>query len=385
MSAIGDFAPGQAQAQRGRAQAIRGGTRFVFTPTAEPCGVETFARTLLDALGEPQGAYSSLAVSGRWRDFPHLAGEVMRADQLVFNFPLIAWKRLIVQPILLLLLAALTRRRISVFLHEWTALHGLRRLLIAPFLLLGDSIVVVSPYIANQVKSDRWLGRTAKAIHLLAHPPTVRRPQEEQVTARVRDIEAAASRHDIVIGTFGSIYKGKSSNALLDVCAELNGRNVRALIVYIGDFTHSLDGYEDEFRKAVAAKGVQEHVVVTGYVKDEGELFALFRRMDTFLFLFPEGLTARRSSVIACLQSNRPVIVSAPLLATEFDHHTGLKTLIAEGSLGFVPTGASISQVADQLLAAAGPAAQPATRVDVAAWWQATIDGARSAMGEPKV
>jgi glycosyltransferase involved in cell wall biosynthesis len=135
----------------------------------------------------------------------------------------------------------------------------------------------------------------------------------------------------------------------------------------------------------VREKGVQEHVVVTGYVKDEGELFALFRRMDVFLFLFPEGLTARRSSVIACLQSNRPVIVSAPLLLTEFDHHAGLKTLIEDGSLGFVPAGASISQVADQLLGAAGPATPPATRVDVAAWWQATIDGARSAMGEPTV
>jgi len=49
----------------------------------------------------------------------------------------------------------------------------------------------------------------------------------------------------------------------------------------------------------------------------------LFERIGVFLFLFPEGLTARRSSVIACLQSNRPVVVSAPRSGDEFRHHDG--------------------------------------------------------------
>jgi hypothetical protein len=77
-------------------------------------------------------------------------------------------------------------------------------------------------------------------------------------------------------------------------------------------------------------------VIVTGYVEDESELFALFERVGVFLFLFPEGLTARRSSVNACLQSDRPIVASAPQSPSEFDHHVGWTAMIAGGALLFV-------------------------------------------------
>ena len=123
---------------------------------------------------------------------------------------------------------------------------------------------------------------------------------------------ARAQDYDIVIGTFGSIYKGKASTALLDICRHLNSRGVRALMVFVGSHTRSLDDYENEFRAATKQKGIEDHVIVTGYVEEEGEIFALFEQIGVFLFLFPEGMTARRSSVFAALQSDRPVVVSAP-------------------------------------------------------------------------
>jgi hypothetical protein len=78
-------------------------------------------------------------------------GEVARSRQVIFNFPLNAWKRMILQPLLLLLSAVLAGRRVSVFLHEWAALHPLRRVVVAPFVVLSNTIVVVSPYIADQL------------------------------------------------------------------------------------------------------------------------------------------------------------------------------------------------------------------------------------------
>ena len=47
--------------------------------------------------------------------------------------------------------------------------------------------------------------------------------------------------------------------------------------------------------------------------------------------------TPENASVIACLQSDRPVIVSAPLSRNEFLHHAGLTALIERGALSFVP------------------------------------------------
>jgi glycosyltransferase involved in cell wall biosynthesis len=366
------------QARRDRANAGLGSTRFVYTPSAEPCAIETFTRTLVGALGESAGGYAPLPISGRWRDLPHLVSEVIRSDHVIFNFPLVAWKRMIAQPLLLLLAAALGGRRISVFLHEWTALHALRRLVVAPFVVLSDAIVVVSPYIADQLANDRWVGWVSSKCRFLPHPPTIQRPQAPRITERVRNIARAAARYDIVIGTFGSIYKGKASTALLDVCAQLDSRGIRALAVYVGSFTRSLDDYESEFRNAIREKGLEDHVIVTGYVEDEDELFAVFERIGVFLFLFPEGLTARRSSVIACLQSDRPVVVSAPQSPAEFHHHAGWTAMIESGAVALVPAGAGTAQIADLVLAAIAQRAGATRAFDADAWWTAPTEAARA-------
>jgi len=364
-------------ARHDRAEARQRPALFVFTPSVHPCGVETFTQALLDALSDPPGGYAALAVSGRWRDLPSQIGEVARSRRVIFSFPLNAWKRMIFQPLVLLLAAVCSGRRISVFFHEWTALHWLRRLVLAPFVICSDTIVVVSPYIADQLEKDRWLGWVHAKCRLVPHPPTVRRPQATRVTERVLSLARAAENYDIVIGTFGSIYKGKASTALLDVAAHLRESGTRVLLVFVGSFMRSLDDYEAEFRAAVGQRGIENDVVVTGYVEDAGELFALFEHIGVFLFLFPEGLTARRSSVIASLQSNRPVVVSAPQSMAEFDHHAGWGAMISGGTISFVPPGADTAQISELVRAAARTAdATPAFDGD--AWWRATTDAARA-------
>ena len=348
--------------------------RFVFTPTGEPCGVETFTRTLLGALSDSAECYEPLAVSGRWQDLPHLMAQIAKSNQVVFSFPLVAWKRLLVQPLLLLVVAKIARCRVNVFLHEWAALHWLRRIFVLPFLLLGNSILVVSPFIADQLANSRWTAPAKRKARLLPHPPTIRRPRSEKVTERVREVERAASQHDVVIGTFGAIYRGKSSIELLDICADMNGRNIRTLFVFIGSFTRALDDYEREFYAAVKQKGLEKHVIVSGYIADEEELFALFERVGAFLFLFSEGLTSRRSSVIACLQSDRPVVVSAPHSMTEFDHHAGWQALIKSGAPMFVPPAASTAEISELLLATVEQVSEKKPAIDSEAWWRATTD-----------
>jgi hypothetical protein len=158
-----------------------GAALFVFTPTAHPCGVETFTRAMVEALHEPPGRYAAMAVSGRWRDVPAEIAAVARSRQVVFSFPLNAWKKLILQPLLLLFAATLCGRHVGVFLHEWTALHRLRRLVLAPFVVLAGTIIVVSPYVADQLAADRWLGWTARKCRLVPHPVTVLRPDALQM------------------------------------------------------------------------------------------------------------------------------------------------------------------------------------------------------------
>jgi glycosyltransferase involved in cell wall biosynthesis len=319
-----------------------GGSRqrclFLLTPSGEQCGVESFARLLVNALqaAYPEDGYALLAVSGRWRDLPAVLVKVARADRIVFSVPLVAWKSLLLMPVVILLFARLMRCEVNVFMHEWAALHGLRRMAFTPFIWLSHNIIVVSPFIAAQIASNRWLFGAEKKCRLVPNAPTVRPPCEPCVTERVEQVRQAAANCDVVIGFFGAIYKGKAATALLDVCQHLRGQGVRALIVFVGSFLKSLDDYEGQFWSKVAEYGIEDQVIVTGYISSEAELYTLFDEVGAFLFLFPEGLTARRSSVIHTLQSDRPVVVTAPRSMAEFAHHKGFAALIDGGALSFV-------------------------------------------------
>jgi glycosyltransferase involved in cell wall biosynthesis len=355
---------------------------FLLTPSQEECGVESFARLLVSALQNdyPDDGYAVLAVSGRWRDLPAVFRKIAAADQVVFSVPLVAWKRLLLLPLVLLLFARLVRCRVNVFMHEWTALHWLRRLALAPFALLSRTIIVVSPFIAGEIAGTPWLMGAARKCRLVPNAPTIRRPGEPRVTERVARLREAAKTCDVVIGYFGAIYKGKAATALLDVCENLRESGIRALIVFVGSFIKSLDGYEQQFWSKVAEYGIEDQVIVTGYIADEAELYTLFEEIGSFLFLFPEGLTARRSSVIHTLQSDRPVVVTAPRSMAEFAHHAGFSRLIESGVLSFIPAGADLRAIADQLLTVAKQGKRSAPAIDWDTWRHATTAATRAAM-----
>jgi glycosyltransferase involved in cell wall biosynthesis len=129
-----------------------------------------------------------------------------------------------------------------------------------------------------------------------------------------------------------------------------------------------------------ASFGIADQVIVTGYVRDEAELYTLFNEADAFLFLFPEGLTARRSSVIHTLQSNRPVVVTAPRSMSEFAHHKGFSSVIESGVLSFISDHADLPEIADKLLAAAKRDERTSPAFDGNAWWAATTAATHAAL-----
>ena len=149
---------------------------FLVTPTGEECGVELFTRLLVSKLETdyPDDGFGLLAVSKHWRDLPAVLREVGRADQIVFSVPMTAWKKMLLLPLAILLYARLTRCHVVACMHEWSALHWLRRLAFAPYVLLSRTIIVVSPLIASQIADSRWLAGAGKSAGCadLAHRPT---------------------------------------------------------------------------------------------------------------------------------------------------------------------------------------------------------------------
>jgi hypothetical protein len=97
-------------------------------------------------------------------------------------------------------------------------------------------------------------------------------------------------------------------------------------------------------------------------------VFGLFGEIGAFCYPLEEGLTARRSSVLTCVQSGHPVIVTGPAEADEFDHHPRFKELIDRGAIVLVERGSSDDVYADRIVSAlkSSPVQPP---FDFDGWW----------------
>lgn len=336
------------------------------------CGVGQFTRLLQEAIEKDDpGSCAALTLTrahGSLRDIWRAIGS---SRAVVCNFPIVAWKRVILRPLLALAIARLRRRRVVLIQHEWGGLHWLRRITYIPALLLADTIVMFSPLVRRELAEDPLLGWTSRKCVLAPLPPNIEAPAGI-VDSRLRQRLAEARQAGrLVIGHFGSIYPGKQPNALLEIGAILKARGQKPLIVYVGSFIRGVDQVEQAFRARAAELGLSDDVIVSGYVASDHEVFGLFNEVDAFCYPLEEGLTARRASVLTCVQSGRPVIATGPALADEFDHHPRFKELIDRGAIVPVARGSDDDVYADRIVSALKwPSAQ--TAFDFDGWWQDT-------------
>ena len=350
---------------------------FLASATASPCGVEMFARCLFDAWLEMGAPGQILPLS----ESKITSEKLPRTDVLVLNLPLVAWKKSLLLPLLVLLLAKLHGKPTLAIVHEWRDLAWPRRAVFSVYLLLIDMVMFSSPTVADQFSRRALRLRSPLDAGIVPIPPNLERPAEIIDTSLSRHIvERAQGR--IVIGQFGSIYPKKNSTLVLDVAAEMKRRGHDPLVVFAGSFIKGADHIEHTFNEKVRALGLENDVIVSGYLDTAGEVFAVLNCMDAMVYEFDEGLSSRRSSVLTCLQSGRPVIVNAPSRLDEFAHHPVFAGTIAAEQLHFVPIRASIFDYANAVEAMVGRRSQP-TDLFLPAWRdaaQALAKGLRSAL-----
>jgi glycosyltransferase involved in cell wall biosynthesis len=353
---------------------------FLVPEAGLPCGVRDYTSKLVSSLRRQRlgGAYEEVPVAPL--GIGSAARRILRADTIVFSFPLLAWSRTLLVPIVLLLLGSVTGRRTALFLHEWSDLHPLRRATYLPFVALCRTIIMLSPTVKAGFQSDPVVKWASSKCRLALHAPPVLRSATRASSSRVEQVQQFASGCDLIIGYFGSIYRKKEPAVLLEVCRYLRRNQISASVLFVGGFTNSIDGYESRFLQTVSAMGLEDAVFVTGYVGSAPELFALLECADVFLYLFPEGLTTRRSSVLTSVEAGRPVLVPEPACAAEVAHHPGYCALIRDGAVQLIPREADLHQIADAVVAAArrGPIARP---VDFEAWWELAAASVSGVLG----
>lgn len=331
-----------------------------------PCGVETFARRLAEAAG----ARADGPVLGR-----HPAPRGPGA--LVINLPVVAWKRALLAPVRVAVLARVRGLSVVVVLHEWDDLDPRRRASYLPLVLAAHSLLFSCAAVERQL-SRSWTGRLAtRRRGVVPVPPNVSPPGATAGGRHAARLAAERAAGRLVLGYFGSIYPKKNPTAVLDVAAELKRRGHDPVVVFAGSFVRGSDTVERDFARRVTALGLDGAVTVTGYIPSEAELYGLFAEVDVFVYRFAEGLTPRRASVFACLLSGRPVVVNAPRDPDEFALHPSYRALLGSGALRLVGTEAGPRDLADAVLAARGPGVP--VRVDVAQAWAealAAVDAA---------
>jgi glycosyltransferase involved in cell wall biosynthesis len=297
-----------------------------------------FARRLSEA-GRRSGIRMTDAELKGPADLASVWRRVGSGTAVVLNLPMVAWKRVIISPLLALLFARLRRRRSVVVVHEWADLDWRRRLVYTPYVWLADRLIFSSPLVHRQFRSA-GLGRLSRGVDsVIPVPPNIQRPLRLVETPLRTELAAAREAGTWIIGHFGSIYPKKHSDMVLDVIAELRRRGHDVRGVFVGSFIKGSDNVEGEFLAKVRRLNLEQCVTITGYVDATEEIFSIFSEVDIFVYAFEEGLTSRRASVLACLQSGKPVVVNAPKDPTEFDHHEIYGQAMLRGGLQFVASG----------------------------------------------
>ena len=194
------------------------------------CGVGQFTRLLCETIEEfDPGSCTTLTLTRSEGSVAEIWHAVGSARNVVCNFPIVAWKRVMFRPLLALAIARLRRRRVILIQHEWAGLHWLRRVTYLPALLLADTIVMFSPLVRRELAEDPLVGWTVRKCVLAPLPPNIEAPAgiaESTIAAAARRRAASAGR--LVIGHFGSIYPGKQPKALLKIGAILEGARAEA-------------------------------------------------------------------------------------------------------------------------------------------------------------
>jgi glycosyltransferase involved in cell wall biosynthesis len=334
------------------------------------CGVGQFTLRLAETLEKREpGSVAALTLSQTQGSPAEIWRAVGSARNVVCNFPIVAWKRVILSPLLALLFARLRGRRAVLVQHEWRGLHPLRRLTYLPAVLLANRIVMFSALVRKELANDPLVGWTAKKCTLAPLPPNIEAPAAIADSELRRRLAEARAQGRLVIGHFGSIYPAKQPNALLDICATLKARGARPLVVYVGSFIRAMDNVEKDFHARARELGVEDDVIVTSYIASNQEVFGLFAELDIFCYPLDEGITARRSSIPAGVQSGKAIIATAPAEADEFDHHPRFRELIDRGAIVLVPRGAGAGVYADKIVEAAKRRSIPAC-FDFDGWWR---------------
>ncbi len=332
------------------------------------CGVEAFTRNLAERLGSR--AQSHVLD----RDFKRLREAIRSCDCIVLNFPIVAWKKCLLEPLAVAISAKLMRKKVVVVLHEWASLNWKRRLTLWPVVRLADALVFSAPEVRTEWRQSLFPSPGKIPEPVIPIPPNLLPASSHDDLPAALSIRALRRDGRTILGQFGSIYPKKNGSDLLDVAGALAEDGHDVAVAFVGSFIKGADDVEEEFQRQVRDRGLADRVTLTGYIATDEEVFAACREIDIFCYRFADGLTSRRGSVLAAALSGRLVVTNAPADTASLEHHDLFMKLIRQGNIILCPHDSDASMLAKAVEGLVGrkPSSLGAD-AEIASLWQAII------------
>jgi len=127
--------------------------------------------------------------------------------------------------------------------------------------------------------------------------------------------KVGASEADILLAHFGFINHSKGVDTLLDAFSRLLDSGLALRLLMIGGRTGTSDptntAYADKIDAKITALGLAERIHWTGFVDDE-TASAYFAASDAVVLPFRDGASYRRSSLMAVIQHECPIVTTLP-------------------------------------------------------------------------
>lgn len=339
------------------------------------CGVTDYVESLGEALHERQDVVfdiTRLEPSSPLAFVGALVGHLRAGGIVQFNLPIEGWGNSLLPGVALFLARLLTRRgKIVLTVHEWKSLNRLRFLSQLPDLWAADKVVLVS--------REQWEAfRESKSPPKRLRESAALIPIGANIKGEAFTLPARPATHEgPIIGYFGVLYASKQPELMLRTLAALKAREPNASLIICGDFLPDKPQDRTAFFALAEELGITSNIDFRGRIDASGDVLAALAEADAHLLLFSDGASARRSSLLTCLQLDRPVVTTAPLRADEFADWPDIGRQIAEGSIATVAVDADPQDIAEVLVTTLGarPRRDPIDSVSI--WRRIGDDHAR--------
>lgn len=238
--------------------------------------------------------------------------------------------------------------RCIITIHEYATFRLAGKIRIWAMALACQTIIAVSPQTLRSLRPLRFLGKA------LAHLPIGSNITTELPAEYTQDPESWQHKHGLktdrpVIAYFGFISPSKGLPALVEAFSRLEQEAQLLLIAEPKAQDANYQAYFDDLNSLIKAKKLEQKIRWTGFA-DEAEVAAYLHSATIAVFPYTDGVSLRRTSLLAALANGVPTISTFP----SSPHDAA--GLVDGENIWLVPAenSARLSQVLTQLMADPG-------------------------------